>query len=150
MPKDKGSEWDYVTVAEPDEANGESKAKSECLQCCAFTRASCAITNLPQTWCGCTATCTCSSAPRTCSSWGRLRLGWLWRMRRRRWGRRRGPMGGKTDSQVMQSRNWGTACPNGWREAAKLETRGPGRACEAPPADIFLYVWQTAILSKRV
>eukprot|EP00983_Pelagomonas_calceolata_P109963 1159615-Pelagomonas_calceolata.AAC.13 len=33
MPKDKGSEWDHVTVAEPDEAEGESKAKNECKLC---------------------------------------------------------------------------------------------------------------------
>eukprot|EP00983_Pelagomonas_calceolata_P069171 1150277-Pelagomonas_calceolata.AAC.5 len=57
MPKDKGPEWDHVTVAEPDEAEGESKAKNECSHCCAIKCASCAITNMLQTWCGCTATC---------------------------------------------------------------------------------------------
>eukprot|EP00983_Pelagomonas_calceolata_P002297 78031-Pelagomonas_calceolata.AAC.4 len=30
MPQGKGSEWDYVTVAEPDEAEGEIKAENEC------------------------------------------------------------------------------------------------------------------------
>eukprot|EP00200_Dunaliella_tertiolecta_P012721 CAMPEP_0202386154 /NCGR_PEP_ID=MMETSP1127-20130417/64980_1 /ASSEMBLY_ACC=CAM_ASM_000462 /TAXON_ID=3047 /ORGANISM="Dunaliella tertiolecta, Strain CCMP1320" /LENGTH=53 /DNA_ID=CAMNT_0048986577 /DNA_START=504 /DNA_END=661 /DNA_ORIENTATION=- len=53
MPKDKGPERDYVTVAEPDEAEGESKTKkSDCLHCCAIacaSSASCAITNIPQT-----------------------------------------------------------------------------------------------------
>eukprot|EP00983_Pelagomonas_calceolata_P007760 253820-Pelagomonas_calceolata.AAC.1 len=29
MPKDKGPEWDSVTVAEPDEAVGESKVKHQ-------------------------------------------------------------------------------------------------------------------------
>eukprot|EP00983_Pelagomonas_calceolata_P100088 1158530-Pelagomonas_calceolata.AAC.2 len=62
MPKDKGPERDYVTVAEPDEAEGESKTKkSDCLHCCAIacaSSASCAITNIPQTGCSCTASCT--------------------------------------------------------------------------------------------
>eukprot|EP00983_Pelagomonas_calceolata_P119381 1160601-Pelagomonas_calceolata.AAC.1 len=34
MPKDRNPEWDYVTVAEPDEAEGESKAKNVICKLC--------------------------------------------------------------------------------------------------------------------
>eukprot|EP00983_Pelagomonas_calceolata_P077853 1154044-Pelagomonas_calceolata.AAC.1 len=116
MPQDKDPEWDSVTVAEPDEAEGKRSA-------------SCAITNMPQAWRDCTVTCACSSAPRTCSSWGRLRLKWLWR-RRMKWGRRRG-VGGKTGSRAMrtvQSRIGAQLDEGG----EKLETKGPGRYLLAP------------------